>query len=68
MSNLPHAGNVEMLRSDLGHFEESGNVGLDLMVMEIKAHLLRRIAQLEVALRRINALAFATYQVPSEDV
>jgi hypothetical protein len=38
------------------------------MVMEIKAHLLRRIAQIEVALRRINALAFATYQVPSEDV
>ncbi len=68
MSNLPHAGTVEMLRSDLGHFEESGNLGADLMVMEIKAHLLRRIAGLEAVLRRINALAFATYQVPSEDI
>jgi len=27
MSNLPHADNVEMLRGDLKHFEESGDSG-----------------------------------------
>jgi len=62
MSNLPHADNVEMLRADLKHFEESGDSGQT--VMEIKAHLLRRIAELDAALSRINTLESGASSVP----
>ena len=55
MSNLPHAGNIEMLRDDLRHFEETGDFG-DPTVMEIKAHLQRRITELDAALCRVNML------------
>ena len=51
MSNLPHAGNIEMLRADLRHFEQSGDSDENPTIMEIKAHLLRRIAELEAAQR-----------------
>jgi len=57
MSNLPHADTIAKLRADLRHFEETGDFGENPTVMEIKAHLLRRIAELDAALRRVNSLA-----------
>lgn len=62
MSNLPHADNVAKLRSDLRHFEECGDSGET--VMDIKAHLLRRIAELDAALRQINSSESEASPVP----
>jgi predicted transcriptional regulator len=64
MNNLPHANNVEKLRADLRHFEENGDFGENSTVTEIKAHLLRRIVELEAALQRTDDLELSTRPTP----
>jgi hypothetical protein len=59
MPNSSSADSLAKLRADLNHFEESGDFSENPTVMEIKAHLLRRIAELEAALRRTKLLESA---------
>jgi len=56
MSNLPHADVLEKLRADLSHFDETGNFGDNPSIIAIREHLLRRIAELEAALRQTAKL------------
>ena len=66
MSILPHSDTLEKLRADLRHFEQSADFGENPTVIEIKAHLLRRIGELESALRRTKGLELAAFSVPSK--
>jgi hypothetical protein len=56
MFNPVPAASLEVRRADLRHFEETGDFGENQTVSEIKTHLLRRIAEIESALRRTNPL------------
>ena len=59
---------LDKLREDLKHFDESGHLGYDPNVTEIKGILLRRIAELEAALERTAELAAAAaLEKPSDD-
>lgn len=51
---------LNKLRKDLKHFDESGHLGDDPNVIEIKNILFRRIAELEAALERTTEFAAAT--------
>lgn len=63
MSNLPPTDAMSKLRADLRHFEENGDFGQSPTVLEIKSHLLRRIAELEAALCRTKELEAAAFPV-----
>jgi hypothetical protein len=56
MSNSRPTDTVARLRSGLKHFEENGDFCENLTVSEIKAHLLRRIAELDSAMHRTKEL------------
>ena len=62
MGNPTAGESLEKLRSDLRHFEECGELGET--VMEIKSHLLRRIAEIEAAPGRIKVLEPAALPAP----
>jgi hypothetical protein len=47
---------LQKLLADLLHFEETSDFGENSTVIEIKNHLLRRIADLESAMRRTREL------------
>jgi ABC-type uncharacterized transport system auxiliary subunit len=64
MSNPPPGDSLVKLRSDLRHFEESGDFGENTTVIEIKAHILRRIAEFESVLRRTKTLEAAAFPMP----
>ena len=65
MSNLAPADTIAKLRADLRHFEETGDFGENPTVIEIKVHLLRRIKELESALRRANTLVSEALPLPT---
>jgi hypothetical protein len=52
---MPNSNPGELLakfRADLKHFEESGDVEENASIATIREHLLRRITELEAAVRR----------------
>jgi hypothetical protein len=57
---------LERLRADLQHFEETGDIGENPTVLEIKDHLVRRITELESAMRRTKELESTALPVPPE--
>ena len=56
MSTGNQADSLDELRAEPKHFEASGDFGENPTVIEIKRHLLRRIAELESALSRAAEL------------
>ena len=67
MSSRDPADSLAKLREDLKHFDESGHLVNDPNVSEIKSILLRRIAELEAALKRTAELAAAAaLELPSD--
>ena len=60
MSSRDPADSLAKLREDLKHFDESGHLVNDPNVAEIKSILLRRIIELESALKRTAELEAAS--------
>jgi hypothetical protein len=56
MDNWTPGDSLEKLPADLRHCEKSADFGENPTVIEIKIHLLRRIAELESALRQTAPL------------
>jgi ABC-type uncharacterized transport system auxiliary subunit len=66
MNNRAQGDSLEKLRADLRHFEEREAFGENPAVIEIKNHLLRRIAEIESAKRRTSAFeAAASRKLPN---
>jgi hypothetical protein len=59
MSNSNPAQSLAKFRTDLKHFEESCNIGASPPVVVIMEHLVRRIAEIEAALRSVGHVEFA---------
>jgi len=65
MPNSSPADSIAKLRADLQHFEDSGDFGENATVASIRDHLLRRIAELEPALRTNKVLESAAFPLPT---
>ena len=67
MSSRDRADSLDKLREDLKHFDESGHLVDGAHVTEIKSILLRRIAEIEMAMQRTADLAAAGAREKSSD-
>jgi hypothetical protein len=54
MPNLGPSDSLAKLRAALLHFEQSGEIGKSDSVAVVKEHLVRRIAELEAAMRSVK--------------